>query len=107
MPLPEKRIDAADWFDSDSHFDQLYPFAIQTLARRHWTPLYVARLAARFLAEDTAAKILDIGSGSGKFCLAAVYYHPRAFFYGVQQRKSLMHHPENAKEVLGFRKVTY
>ena len=107
MPLPEKGIDAADWFDSDSHFDQLYPFAIQTLARRHWTPLYVARLAARFLAEDTAAKILDIGSGSGKFCLAAAYYHPRAFFYGVEQRKSLLHHAEIAKEVLGFRNVSF
>lgn len=107
MPLLEKRIDTAEWFDSDSEFDQLYPLAIQTLARRHWTPLGVARLAAGFLAADDNVRILDIGSGVGKFCLAAAYYKPRAFYYGIEQRKSLLFHAETAREILGFRNVSF
>ena len=30
---------------------------------RHWTPVHVTQSAAKFLAQDYGAKILDIGSG--------------------------------------------
>ena len=57
------------------------------------------RKAANFLAAENNVRILDIGSGVGKFCLAASYYKPNAFYYGVEQRKSLVSHAETAKEI--------
>ena len=107
MPLLEKRKFAEKRFNSDEQFDQLYPFSIQVLARKHWTPLSVARKAANFLASENNARILDIGSGVGKFCLAAAYYKPKAFYYGVEQRKSLINHAETAREILRLENVSF
>lgn len=80
---------ADDFFYSDAQFNKLYPASIQLLAKKHWTPLQVAFKAANFLAEKNA-KILDIGSGAGKFCLAAAYAHPQVQFFGIEQRPSLV-----------------
>lgn len=78
-----------DFFSSDQHFDQLYPPAISALASRHWTPIDVAKEAATFLAVGSNTRILDIGSGVGKFCMIAAKFHPHAVFTGVEQRDSL------------------
>ena len=107
MPLIKKRIYAENWLRSDEEFDRLYPLPMQVLARRHWTPLAVSRKAANFLAAENNVRILDVGSGVGKFCLAASYYKPNAFYYGVEQRKSLVNHAETAKEILDFENVSF
>ncbi len=49
----------------------------------------IARKAAQFLADEPGKKILDIGSGVGKFCLIGAHYNPHAQFYGVEQRQEL------------------
>lgn len=95
------------WFSSDIQFNSLYPPAIQRLARRHWTPLEATRLAVEFLAPTDGARILDIGSGAGKFCLSAAYFTPAALFYGVEQRKNLVEHAEAAKNTLGLGNVFF
>ena len=77
-------------FKSDSDFDRLYPLRIQAKADRHWTPLEVARCAASFLVPGNGVHVLDIGSGVGKFCLAAAEHKTHALFYGVEQRKDLV-----------------
>ena len=79
-----------NWFASDKIFNSLYPKPIQEVAEKHWTPLEVAKKAATFLATSPDVKILDIGSGSGKFCLTAAHYHPLTFFYGIEQRANLV-----------------
>lgn len=107
MPLLEKPIDRENWFSSDARFNQIYPPSIQVLAQRHWTPLVVARKAANFLAAEKNAKILDIGSGVGKFCLAAAHYKPKAFYYGIEQRKKLVNHAATAKELLRVENVSF
>ncbi len=78
-----------EFFYSDAQFNKLYPASIQLLAKKHWTPLQVAFKAANYLAEKDA-KILDIGSGAGKFCIAAAYAHPQVQFFGIEQRPSLV-----------------
>ena len=83
-------------FSSDAAFDWMYPEHFQLLSLKHWTPLVVARKAAAFLAEP-GARVLDIGSGVGKFCLAAAHEFPETFFYGVEQRQELIYHAESAK----------
>jgi len=79
-----------NWFASDKVFNSLYPKPIQEVAEKHWTPLAVAEKAAAFLAASPDAKVLDIGSGSGKFCLTAAYRHPLSLFYGIEQRANLV-----------------
>jgi SAM-dependent methyltransferase len=106
MPLIEKKINAEKWFTSDEQFNQLYPLPIQLLARKHWTPLGVARKVAKFLAAEDNARVLDIGSGVGKFCLSAAYYKPGAFYYGVEQRKNLATIAEMTRETLNIENVS-
>lgn len=90
------------WFRTDASLNKIYPKAIQLLAARHWTPLHVTQLVAPFLVTHPGVKVLDIGSGVGKFCLAGAYYKWHASFYGVEQRKDLITHAEKAREVLGL-----
>ena len=72
MPLlAQKNWYIDKWFIDDEKFHQLYPLHIQKLADKHWTPLKVAKYAVDFLVPEAGAKVLDIGSGAGKFCLAA------------------------------------
>jgi SAM-dependent methyltransferase len=79
-----------NWFASDLNFNSLYPKPIQEVAEKHWTPINVAIKAAAFLAISADVKVLDIGSGSGKFCLVAAHEHPLTNFYGVEQRANLV-----------------
>jgi tRNA G46 methylase TrmB len=91
MPtIAQKENHIDEWFTDDVSFNTLYPAQIQKLADLHWTPLKVAKNAAEFLVPEDGAKVLDIGSGSGKFCIAASYYKPNGLFYGVEQRKDLL-----------------
>lgn len=95
------------WFANEAQFKQLYPLSIQQLDDVHWTPLLVAFKAMQFLKTAPGDKILDIGSGIGKFCLAGAYYKPQAFFYGIEQRRNLIEHAVAAKDLLGFKNVEF
>lgn len=85
-------------FKSDNSFNQLYPLHIQQLSSQHWTPLHIAKKAAKFLSMEKNATILDIGCGAGKFCLAAAHYYPQANYYGIEQRQWLLHWAEETKK---------
>lgn len=87
-------------FLGDAQFNEIYPTEVRDLAQQHWTPLSVAWKAADFLTAGKGNKILDVGSGVGKFCLAAAYYKPEALFFGIEQRKNLVEEAEIAKELL-------
>ncbi len=107
MQLLEKKVFTDSCFNSDEAFDSLYPNQIQRLARRHWTPLEVAQKAACFLAAEPYMRILDIGSGVGKFCLAAAHYKPEAFYFGVEQRKPLVECANFVKSILQLDQVRF
>lgn len=95
------------WLVSDRLFNELYPPHIQALARRHWTPLNIAKQAGNFLAVDDNVKVLDIGSGVGKFCITAAYYNPNAKFYGIEQRKNLVQYAEDTANMLNIENVNF
>lgn len=98
---------SVDYFINDGHFDNLFPKHIQQLSGKHWTPLQVAGLAAGFLAAEPGCKILDIGSGNGKFCLAAGHYRPHCHFYGIEQRMNLVQLANKAKKSTSLENVTF
>lgn len=95
------------WFSADTEFHKLYPQPVRALARMHWTPLYIVQKVVSYLAPNNKVKILDIGSGVGKFCLAGAFYKPSVSFFGVEQRKSLITHAEYVREKLGFQNVHF
>ncbi len=96
-----------DWFASDAVFNSLYPEPVKEVAEKHWTPLDVAQKAAAFLAISTDVKILDIGSGSGKFCLTAAHHYPQTIFYGIEQRNDLVELCNGLKEKLKLENVVF
>lgn len=73
----------------DPLFNTLYPLRIKKLSDCHWTSVEVAKLAADFLVDKPNCKVLDIGSGVGKFCLVGAA-STKGYFYGVEQRKGLV-----------------
>lgn len=95
----------ADLFlSSDICFDSLFPEHIRKHSRRHWTPLEVAKAAALFFAVTPGAKILDVGAGIGKFCMAGAYT-TKAQFTGIEQRKYLVHHGNRVIDELQLKNV--
>ena len=106
MHLIERKY-SEKWFASDEQFNRLYPLSIQAHAQRHWTPLHVARRAAMFLGMQKNDRIADIGSGTGKFCLAAAYYTPDALFFGIEHRKNLVRYSDSANEILRLKNVSF
>ena len=89
-----------NWFNNDDQFHQLYPAPIRSLATKHWTPLHITWRVAQFLAPTENSRVLDIGSGVGKFCLAAAHCMPSALFFGIEQRKDLVAHAEKVRNKL-------
>ena len=55
----------------DRDFDDVFPYEVRRVSRVFWTPVAVAMRAARLLAPQPGARILDVGAGVGKFCIVA------------------------------------
>jgi Protein-L-isoaspartate(D-aspartate) O-methyltransferase (PCMT) len=73
----------------DGDFDAIFPYVLQKFTRLHFSPIEVSKYAANFLTENKkGAKILDIGSGAGKFCFVGSLVTD-GYFVGVEQRESL------------------
>ena len=53
----------------DDDFDEIYPEDIRPMAFTHFTPVEMAIKSAKFLVQKSGTKVLDIGSGAGKFCM--------------------------------------
>jgi SAM-dependent methyltransferase len=94
-------------FRSDINFNKLYPAHIRKQARIHWTPLFITRLAVEFLVDKPGSRVLDIGSGTGKFCLTAACYAPEAHFYGVEYRPQLVQQAREVQNMLGITNVSF
>jgi SAM-dependent methyltransferase len=74
---------------SDVSFDTLLPPLTRARSSYTWTPVAVARRAALHFAERGASRVLDIGCGPGKFCIAAGLAQPELSFCGVDRSAGL------------------
>jgi len=72
----------------DADFDAMYTRPVRAISQFHFTPVEVAKMAAQYLVKKPGAKVLDIGSGAGKFCMIGATC-TEGHFTGVEQRKSL------------------
>ncbi|MCC6459620.1 MAG: class I SAM-dependent methyltransferase [Saprospiraceae bacterium] len=72
----------------DPAFDAMYSRRMRQVAAFHFTPVAVAKVAAQYLADRPGARVLDIGSGAGKFCMIGAAC-TQGLFVGVEQRLSL------------------
>lgn len=93
-------------FRKDTAFDELYPEHIQALSQMHWTSVDIAKKAGNFLAVPNA-RVLDIGSGVGKFCIVSGFFHPETTFCGVEQRSELFRFAEIVKEEANLTNVHF
>jgi SAM-dependent methyltransferase len=74
---------------TDRTFDRVYPPELRFISQQHWTPVGVAARAAHLLVDAGATRILDIGSGPGKFCITGALT-TEATFTGIEQRQQLV-----------------
>lgn len=72
----------------DMAFDRIYPDAVREKSAIHWTPIAIALRAIEFLIRTSDTRVLDIGSGPGKFSLVGALTTP-AHFSGIEQRPYL------------------
>lgn len=91
---------------TDADFNAIYPEKIQTLSKRHWTPVRVAKTASEFLVSKPGARVLDIGSGAGKFCMIGAA-HTKGYFTGVEQREDLVELAKKLSSMYRLRHVEY
>jgi SAM-dependent methyltransferase len=72
----------------DAAFDRFLPAELREVSAYYWTPLRVARQAAAWLRDIQVRDVVDVGSGAGKFCVAASLL-TRCRFVGLEKRASL------------------
>jgi ubiquinone/menaquinone biosynthesis C-methylase UbiE len=93
-------------YPSDVVFDAIYPKKYQDHSARHFTPVSIAVKAAKLLVDHPDDRILDIGSGIGKFCSIGSVL-TSANFYGVEQRKTLVNLSNKIKRKYGLKNAHF
>lgn len=91
---------------TDDDFNAIYPENIRLLARKHWTPVAVAKTASQFLVDRPGTRVLDIGSGAGKFCMVGSV-NTKGQFTGIEQRRHLVDLSTKLSEFHGLHHVKY
>lgn len=90
----------------DNAFENALKKSVQGHSYIHWTPVEVIKTAVDWLGTDSGNKILDIGSGVGKFCLIGGL-NSRAYFTGVETRKNLVDQAIELKKELNLTNVDF
>jgi hypothetical protein len=94
----------------DDFFDRIYPAWARDLSRIHWTQVQVVKRAVELLVANTRqedkARILDVGSGAGKFCLVGASIS-RARFHGIEQRARFVDLCQHLVRRYHVRKTTF
>ena len=73
----------------DDAWDGLYAGALAGAAGFHFTDLATAHAASDWLVAGGGTRFVDLGSGTGKFVLAAAARHPDVQWWGAELRPEL------------------
>jgi hypothetical protein len=104
--LPRESSRPVPALPTDRALDALVPAWARAPSRKHWTPVRAAYLAAHWLVERPGARILDVGSGIGKFCWVGALT-TRGVFTGIEQRAHLVEVARKAARRLGVRRCRF
>ena len=91
---------------NDEEFDRIYPRNIRRISDQHFTPLDVAKRAASFLVNRPGTRVLDVGSGAGKFCFAGAATTD-GIFTGIEQREDLVNLSNSIAQDLQTKNVRF
>ncbi len=101
----------------DLYFDRIYPDWYRTRSRLHWTPLPVIRRALELLSGGASKggdrhaaqglRILDVGSGAGKFCIAGSVLLPGARLTGIEQRPHFVQLSRDITHHYALQRITW
>lgn len=92
---------------TDVDLDTLLPVAVRRASRVYWTSVAVARRAAEIFERLGVRRVLDMGSGPGKFCVAAAARAPRIEFVGVEHRPQLVALAQSLAAEIGTSNVSF
>jgi SAM-dependent methyltransferase len=92
---------------TDHEFDALFPRAVRRVSGMYWTPVRVARRAAQIFDDLGVCRVLDVGSGPGKFCVVAGARAPRISFVGIEHRPHLVAAAQSLAAALGATNVRF
>ncbi len=81
-------------------FDRHLPVALRVVSGQYWTPCEVAQRAAQWFDELRVRTVVDIGSGAGKFCVAAALAG-NARYVGLEHRLRLVTAARALADVFG------
>jgi protein-L-isoaspartate O-methyltransferase len=85
---------------TDCAFDELVPSALRHLSQTHWTPVDVAIRATSLLSPTPHTRVLDVGSGVGKFCAVGAL-SASGTWCGVEQHDDLVIAARRLSRALG------
>lgn len=85
---------------SDEAFDSLLSELPRKKSRTYWSCVEASQAAARLLREAGATRVLDGGSGAGKFTTIAALDHDRRV-WGVERRPELVEESRRLARTLG------
>lgn len=91
---------------NDIEFDSIYPESVQNLSEMHWTSVTIARRAAELCVTSPGARVLDVGSGCGKFCIVGAL-STSGIFVGVEQREHLVETARTAAKEFGIHRTKF
>lgn len=92
---------------TDAQLDALLPPAMRRVSGVYWTPVRVARRAAQIFDDLEVRRVLDVGSGPGKFCVVAGARVPSMSFVGVEHRPHLVAAAQSLAAAVGSTNVTF
>jgi SAM-dependent methyltransferase len=84
----------------DRDFDALLPRELRIVSSQYWTPISVIRMALNWIDAERVERVLDVGSGAGKFCVAGALGSSRRFV-GVEHRQRLFEAARDLAERTG------
>lgn len=91
----------------DEAFDRYLPRHSRLLSGDFWTPVAVAARAAEAFAGMGVRRVLDVGSGPGKFCVAASRAAPGLEIHGVELKPHLAKHALHMARKFEVNKVRF
>ncbi len=91
---------------SDSIFDYFLPEKYQEISKVHWTPEKIIDIVIEWFKVQESKRILDIGSGVGKFCIRGAQ-KSKMEFIGIEKRLSLYSQANEIKNKLKLTNVKF